>query len=113
MWQSLLNSIIITIIFFFIIPFYLQSVLVHSANCVKTCIQWHIQGCSIVAKQKVLLFTINITCNRMQNPIIKIKINRISRKSASNRGPVFKPQSMAILPAGSVFLSFSMQKARE
>jgi hypothetical protein len=24
---------------FFVIPFYLQSVLVHSANCVKTCIQ--------------------------------------------------------------------------
>jgi hypothetical protein len=25
-------------LFFFVIPFYLQSVLVHSANCVKTCI---------------------------------------------------------------------------
>jgi hypothetical protein len=24
--------------FFFVIPIYLQSVLVHSANCVKTCI---------------------------------------------------------------------------
>jgi hypothetical protein len=27
---------------FFVIPFYLQSVLVHSANCVKTCILWHV-----------------------------------------------------------------------
>jgi hypothetical protein len=29
--------------FFFKIPFYLQSVLAHSVNCVKTCIQWHAQ----------------------------------------------------------------------
>jgi hypothetical protein len=27
---------------------------------------------SIVAKQKVLLFTVNITRNRMQNPVIKM-----------------------------------------
>jgi hypothetical protein len=33
--------------FFFVIPFYLQSVLVHSANCVKTCIQWHVEECSL------------------------------------------------------------------
>jgi hypothetical protein len=32
---------------FFVIPFYLQSVLVHSANCVKTCIQWHVEECSV------------------------------------------------------------------
>jgi hypothetical protein len=34
-------------LFFFVIPFYLQSVLVHSANCVKTCIQWHEEECSV------------------------------------------------------------------
>jgi hypothetical protein len=27
---------------YFVIQFYLQSVLVPSANCVKTCIQWHV-----------------------------------------------------------------------
>jgi hypothetical protein len=27
--------------------FYLQYVLVHSANCVKTCIQWHVEECSL------------------------------------------------------------------
>jgi hypothetical protein len=32
---------------FFVIPFYLQSVLVHSANYVKTCIQWHVEECSL------------------------------------------------------------------
>jgi hypothetical protein len=32
---------------FFVIPFYLQSVLVHSANYVKTCIQWHEEECLI------------------------------------------------------------------
>jgi hypothetical protein len=32
---------------FFVVPFYLQSVLVHSANCVKTCIQWHVEECSL------------------------------------------------------------------
>jgi hypothetical protein len=32
---------------FFLIPFYLQSVLVHSTNCVKTCIQWHVEECSV------------------------------------------------------------------
>jgi hypothetical protein len=32
---------------FFVIPFYLQLVLVHSANCVKTCIQWHVEECSL------------------------------------------------------------------
>jgi hypothetical protein len=32
---------------FFVIPFYLQYVLVHSANCVKTCIQWHVEECSV------------------------------------------------------------------
>jgi hypothetical protein len=31
----------------------------------------YLQGQSFVAKQKVLLFTVNITRNRMQNPIIK------------------------------------------
>jgi hypothetical protein len=31
-----------------------------------------IKTLSIVAKQKVLLFTVNITRNRMQNPIINI-----------------------------------------
>jgi hypothetical protein len=34
--------------FFFVIPFYLQSVPVHSANCVETCIQWHVEECSVV-----------------------------------------------------------------
>jgi hypothetical protein len=33
--------------FFVVIPFYLQSVLVHTANCVKTCIQWHAEECSV------------------------------------------------------------------
>jgi hypothetical protein len=33
---------------FFVIPFYLQPVPVHSANCVKTCIQWHVEECSVV-----------------------------------------------------------------
>jgi hypothetical protein len=33
--------------FFFLIPFYLQSVLVHSANCVKTCIEWHVEECNM------------------------------------------------------------------
>jgi hypothetical protein len=34
--------------FFFVIPFYLPSVLlVHSATCVKTCIQWHAEECSV------------------------------------------------------------------
>jgi hypothetical protein len=28
---------------FFLMPFYLKSLLVHSANCVKTCIQWHLE----------------------------------------------------------------------
>jgi hypothetical protein len=32
---------------FFVIQFYLQSILVHSANCVKTCIQWHVEECSV------------------------------------------------------------------
>jgi hypothetical protein len=32
---------------FFVISFYLQSVLVHSANCVKRCIQWHVKECSV------------------------------------------------------------------
>jgi hypothetical protein len=31
----------------FVIPFYLQSVLVHSENCVKTCIQWHVEESSV------------------------------------------------------------------
>jgi hypothetical protein len=35
------------IFFFFVIPFYLQSLLVHSANCVKTCIHWHVEECSV------------------------------------------------------------------
>jgi hypothetical protein len=30
-----------------VIPFHLQSVPVHSANCVKTCIQWHVEECSV------------------------------------------------------------------
>jgi hypothetical protein len=30
---------------YFIIPFYLQSVLAHSANCVKSQIQWHVEEC--------------------------------------------------------------------
>jgi hypothetical protein len=34
-------------VFFFVIPFHLQSVLVHSANCVKTCIQFHVEECSL------------------------------------------------------------------
>jgi hypothetical protein len=34
--------------FFLVIPFYLQSVPVHSANCVKTCIQSHVEECSLV-----------------------------------------------------------------
>jgi hypothetical protein len=33
--------------FFFVIPFYLQSVLVYSANCVKTCIQRLVEECSV------------------------------------------------------------------
>jgi hypothetical protein len=33
--------------FFFEILFYLQSVLVHSANCVKTRIQGHVEECSV------------------------------------------------------------------
>jgi hypothetical protein len=33
--------------FLFVIPFYLQSVLVHSANCVKTHIQWHVEEYSV------------------------------------------------------------------
>jgi hypothetical protein len=33
--------------FFSVNPFYLQSVLAHSANCVKTCIQWHVEECSV------------------------------------------------------------------
>jgi hypothetical protein len=32
---------------FFVILFYSQSVVVHSANCVKTCIQWHVEECSL------------------------------------------------------------------
>jgi hypothetical protein len=32
---------------FFVIPFHLQSVLVHSANCVKTCIHWYVEECSV------------------------------------------------------------------
>jgi hypothetical protein len=32
---------------FLVIPFYLQSVLVYSANYVKTCIQWHVEECSL------------------------------------------------------------------
>jgi hypothetical protein len=31
----------------FVIPFYLQSVLVHEANCVKKRIQWHVEECSV------------------------------------------------------------------
>jgi hypothetical protein len=31
----------------FSIPFCLQSVLVHSGKCVKTCIQWHVEECSV------------------------------------------------------------------
>jgi hypothetical protein len=34
---------------FFVISFSLQSVLVHSANCVKTCIQWHVEEFSLAA----------------------------------------------------------------
>jgi hypothetical protein len=30
-----------------VITFYLQSVLVHSANCVKIHIQWHVEECSV------------------------------------------------------------------
>jgi hypothetical protein len=37
-------------------------------------IKYLIKTLSIVAKQKVLLFTVNITRNRMQNPIIKILV---------------------------------------
>jgi hypothetical protein len=33
-----IHTYVITQHVFFVIPFYLQSVLVHSANCVKTCI---------------------------------------------------------------------------
>jgi hypothetical protein len=33
-------------LFIFVIPFYLQSVLVHSANCVAR-IQWHVEECSV------------------------------------------------------------------
>jgi hypothetical protein len=32
---------------FFVIPFYLQFVLVHSANCVKRHIQWNVEKCSV------------------------------------------------------------------
>jgi hypothetical protein len=32
---------------FFVIPLYLQSVLVHSANCVKKRIQWHVEEYSL------------------------------------------------------------------
>jgi hypothetical protein len=35
-----------TCLFFFMIPFYLQSVLVHSANCVKD-MAWHVEECSV------------------------------------------------------------------
>jgi hypothetical protein len=45
---TMLNSIRSVTLFFFIIPFYLQSVLVHSANCVKRHIQWHVEECSVV-----------------------------------------------------------------
>jgi hypothetical protein len=40
----------------------------------ETCSEYRsylIKTLSIVAEQKVLLFTVNITRNRMQNPIIK------------------------------------------
>jgi hypothetical protein len=33
--------------FLFVIPFYLQSVPVYSANCIKTRIQWHVEECSV------------------------------------------------------------------
>jgi hypothetical protein len=33
--------------FFFVILFNLQSELLHLANCVKTCIQWHVEECSV------------------------------------------------------------------
>jgi hypothetical protein len=32
---------------FFVIPFYLQCVALHSTNCVKTCNQWHVEECSV------------------------------------------------------------------
>jgi hypothetical protein len=41
----------------------------------ETCREYRsylIKTLSIVAKQKVLLFTVNITRNKMQNPIIQI-----------------------------------------
>jgi hypothetical protein len=42
---------------FFVIPFYLQSILVHSANCVKTCIQWHVEECSVALLCKSILWS--------------------------------------------------------
>jgi hypothetical protein len=32
--------------FFFVVPFYLQSILVHSANCIKEHIQCYVEECS-------------------------------------------------------------------
>jgi hypothetical protein len=33
--------------FVFVISFYLQCALLHSANCIKKIMQWHIEECSL------------------------------------------------------------------
>jgi hypothetical protein len=45
--SAVLPKYIIIIYIFSVIPLYFQYVLVHSANCVKTCIQWHAEECSL------------------------------------------------------------------
>jgi hypothetical protein len=44
---GLSGSAQLQLVFVFVIPFYLQSVPVQSANCVKTRIQWHVEECSV------------------------------------------------------------------
>jgi hypothetical protein len=47
--QNLLSvqSIYGRLVIFFVTPFYSQPVPVHSSNCVKRRIQWHVEECSV------------------------------------------------------------------
>jgi hypothetical protein len=60
--------------FFFVIPFYLQSVLVHSENCAKPCIQWHVEECSVATLiGSKPLVAITLTSVSLQQRICKNK----------------------------------------